>query len=98
MKAQLSNIKAWLLCSVPFIMCIYPNLISWPMIGYALCWFAEGDQKRKWLAVIQNKMVWLFIGLFLIYVLRYLFSGSYAEGWQVIKVKFSLFMFPVLLV
>jgi len=96
--ALLSKIKYGLLCLVPFLMCIYPYMAAWPIIGYFVCWLLEGDLTRKGKAIIQNKFVWLFSGFYLLYLIRFLCSGNYSVGWPIMQVKLSLFLFPLLLV
>ncbi len=73
-------------------------MAAWPIIGYLICWLIEGDLVCKGRAIKQNKFVWLFSGFYLLYLIRYLFSGDYDMGWHIMQVKLSLFLFPLLLV
>jgi O-antigen ligase len=98
MMAQVSKIKYWFLCLVPFVMCIFQYYAAYPIIGYALFWLIEGDLKRKSNAVIKNKVVLLFVILYLLYVIGLLYSSDYDDGLFNLQVKLSIIIFPLLLV
>lgn len=96
--ALLSKIKYPLLCLVPFLMCIYPFMAAWPIIGFIICWLAEGDFKRKGQAIVSNKYVWLFVGFYLVNVLGLLYANDYQTSLFRLQIKLSMLVFPLLLV
>ena len=96
--AQISKIKYWLLCLVPFVMCIFQYYTAYPIIGYALFWLIEGDLKRKFNAIIKNRFALLFSTFYLLYVIGLLYSSNRDDGMFNLQVKLSIIVFPLLLV
>jgi O-antigen ligase len=96
--AQISKIKYWLLCLVPFVMCIFQYYTAYPIIGYALFWLIEGDLKWKFNAIIKNRFALLFSTFYLLYVIGLLYSSNRDDGMFNLQVKLSITVFPLLLV
>jgi O-antigen ligase len=95
--AQVSKIKYWFLCLVPFVICTYPFWAAYGIIGYLLCWLLEGDLKTKLQRIKSNRYVLLFTGFYVLNFIGILYAMNSGNGWFNLQVKLSLLLFPLLL-
>jgi len=94
---QVSKIKYWFLCLVPFVMCTYPFWAAYVIIGYFLCWLIEGELKTKMQRIKSNRYVLLFVGFYVLNFIGILYTMNSGNGWFNLQVKLSLLLFPLLL-
>ncbi len=63
-----------------------------------LNWFIEGDFKNKFRTIFKNKLAILFVAFFLIHVIGLVYTENMDSGLFDLQVKFSLLIFPIVLV
>jgi O-antigen ligase len=98
MSASISKLKYFLLCLVAFSLSCYIYSTSICIIIFSVVWVIEGDYKRKLNAIISNKYVWLFCGLYLLHVIGMIYTNNFDMGMFSLEKKLSLLVFPLMLV
>ena len=63
-----------------------------------LNWLIEGDFKNKFNTLFKNKLALLFISFYLMHVFGLLYTKNIDSGLFDLQVKFSLFVFPLVIV
>lgn len=63
-----------------------------------LNWIVEGDFKNKFLLIFKNKFALLFMSFYIMHLLGMLYSKNIDFGLFDIQVKFSILVFPLILV
>ena len=94
---KISQIKYWLLCLVPFVLCTYAYWVGVVVVTYLLCWLVEGDLNKKINTIRGNRYVWFFAGFYALYFIGMIYTSNYDAGWFNLQVKLSLLLFPLLL-
>lgn len=73
------------------------RLCSWAIILLTLNWIIEGQFTSKWQRLKKNRLIWLFSGFYLLYVVGLIFTEDMATGLFNLEKKLSLFIFPIVL-
>lgn len=62
-----------------------------------LNWLIEGDFKNKFTILVRNKWFWLFELLYFIHLIGMMYTSNLPSGLFDLEVKFSIFIFPMIL-
>lgn len=73
------------------------KLCSWAIILLTLNWIIEGQFTSKWQRLKNNKLIWLFSGFYLLYVVGLIFTEDMTAGLFNLEKKSSLLIFPIVL-
>ncbi len=82
-----------------FLLPIYRKVIPYVIASIVITWFLDGDFARKLKRLGSSRhrqYTLLFAGLYVLYMLGFLYTRNQAYGLFVLEVKLSLFIFPVI--
>lgn len=67
------------------------------IVLFALNWIVEGDFLEKLNNIKQNKVVFVFISLYIVHLLGLIYTDNLKSGWFDMEVKLSLLVFPLII-
>ena len=91
-----TKVYLYLSCLIAFFLPVYINIAPFLIGLLSLNWMMEGKFKEKIFMIKENKMSWLFIGFYFLFILGMLWTDNQPEGWFDLQVKFSFFLFPLI--
>ena len=59
-------------------------------------WFLEGDFVRKWYQTKNNKLLFIVLLFFFVYLMGLVYTENYPQAWKSIWLKIPLFFIPVI--
>ena len=82
---------------IPTVEAFAVKLASMSMILLTIWWLMSGDYLQKYIRFRNNKLLWLFIALFLINVLSLLRTDHFDDATNLITRKLSLLLLPLII-
>lgn len=96
-RALINKINFYLALLLAFWMPLYKDFLPYIIWLWGISWILEGNFKKKF-SNLNNKNVLLLLLLFYIFhVISLAYSNNFKVGLFDIQVKFSIFLFPILL-
>lgn len=72
-------------------------MMSLSQIILAANWFLEGNLKEKFNRIFQNKILWIFVSVFLIHLIGMIWTSDIEYGLHDLKIKIPILALPILL-
>ncbi len=91
-----SSANFYLCLLIAFFLPVYINFVP-PLIGLlAINWLVEGNFSEKFFKLKSNKLSWVFISFYLLYLTGILWTENKESGWFDLQIKLSLLIFPLI--
>lgn len=100
MAAAFRNIQQqifyYLVLSVAFLLPLFPHITGYFVGIIALDWLLSGSWREKWKQMMNHRIVFFFIAVYLMYLLGMLYSEDAYEGGKNMFLKITMFFFPLI--
>lgn len=83
-------------CALAFGMMMGTVPTSVPQIILMGNWLLEGQFRRKWSGLKNNKLFWIMASVFLIHVLGLFYTADLQAGWNDVRTKLPMIFLPML--
>ncbi|MBI3502698.1 MAG: O-antigen ligase family protein [Bacteroidetes bacterium] len=95
--SSLNKILLYVVLLIIFFLPLSEKIIPPLIVIWVLLWLFDGNVKEKIISLIRSRIFFLLIFFYLLHVIGMIYTENISEGLFDLEVKFSLLLFPILI-